>query len=237
MDCKGLSFSIRRHFQFHVCSPGHSPSLSEPRLWYCWHLRQQLWCLFDVFQAESATKTTRGCQFSDAKAFATWSNMVPHLSCFSDRSKLSMLGIALDSGMVSQVNVELPGNWKSIVTTAEDTNVFHFEGFRECLMLMMFILWGESCGNQSHLCHGSVVATLHACAVRAVRPLTAPGAVACPQWPGAFWLGVVRPGESRVDLHWISQAVWKESTALFILFVKRAKNMHVFNRKMNLCDS
>ena len=45
-------------------------------------------------------------------------------------------------------------------------------------------------------------AALHACAVRAVRPLTAPGAVACPQWP----LGVVRPGESRVDLHWISQA-------------------------------
>lgn len=168
-------------------------------------------------------------------------NMVQHgpppLLFFSDRSKLSMLGIALDSGMVGQVNVELPGNWNSIVRTAEDTNIFHFEGFRDCLMLMMFILWGESCGNQSHLCHGSVVATLHACAVRAVRPLTAPGAVACPQWPGAFWLGVVRPGESRVDLHWISQAVWKESTALFILFVKRAKDMHVFNRKINLCDS
>lgn len=102
----------------------------------------------------------------------------------------------------------------------------------------MFILWGESlgesCGNQSHLCHGSVVAALHACAVRAVRPLTAPGAVACPQWPGAFWLGVVRPGESRVDLHWISQAVWKEITALLISFVKRAKNIHVFNRKMKL---
>lgn len=138
----------------------------------------------------------------------TWSPTSPFF--FQIRSKLSMLGIALDSGMASQVNVELPGNWKSIVTTAENTNIFHFEGFRDCLMLMMFILWGESCGNQSHLYHGSVVAALHACAVRAVRPLTAPGAVACPQWPGAFWLGVVRPGESRVDLHWISQAVWKE---------------------------
>lgn len=37
-----------------------------------------------------------------------------------------MLGIALDSGMVGQANVELPGNWKSIVRTAEDTNIFHF---------------------------------------------------------------------------------------------------------------